>query len=378
MKKLLWFTETNINHTTKRTTGHSLKDKTTDLSKYINVFTELKIWEKENYRTEYSSKINEENLKQISSIKIHLHTEGYPFSNFHNYEKLIESYIGIGKIEKEKLLSSGISEAAKIAVIEVDYESELNSIKNLSHEDEKDIEKVFDILTPENDTIWIEQNIIKSIACEFVQFFTFNLHLNFLTRDYGFSFIQKAKPVGYVAIISEEEVYYETDTTDLLAHYILWEDSPELLDQYMDITSKFWCKYISSIHFFLDALKGNYITASNFTKLVFTLESFFSKNSSNDYITLVCPLLISSNIHEMKNYRDIIKKSLNYRNEIVHGGKVHNIKKNDEMTKLFFQLKNIVSRIFEFIINNQLYLGNHNPKLNHELIFNRLPKGLNG
>ena len=146
----------------------------------------------------------------------------------------------------------------------------------------------------------------------------------------------------------------------------------------MDITSKFWCKYISSIHFFLDALKGNYTTSSNFTKLVFTLESFFSKNSSNDYITLVCPLLISSNIREMKNYRDIIKKSLNYRNEIVHGGKVHNIKENDEMTKLFFELKNIVTRIFAFIINNQLYLRDHNPKLNHELIFSRLPNGLKG
>jgi hypothetical protein len=376
MKKLLWFTETNINHTTKKASGYSLKDKTTDLSNYIKIFTELKIWEKESYRTEYSSNINEENLKQIRSIKIHLHTEGHPFSNFHNYQKLIESYIGEEKIEKEKLLSSGISEAAKIAIIEVDYESELNSIKNLSYEEEKDIENVFDYLTQENETIWIEQNIIKSIACEFVQFFTFNLHLNFLTGDYGFNFIQKAKPVGFVAIISGEEVYYETDTTDLLAHYILWEDNYELLDQYMAITSKFWCKYISSIHFFLDALKGNHITSSNFTKLVFTLESFFSKNTSNDYITLVCPLLISSNIHEMKNYRDVIKKSLTYRSDIVHGGKVHNIKKNDEMTKLFFSLKNIVCRIFAFIINNQLYLENHNQKLNHELIFSRFPKGL--
>jgi hypothetical protein len=378
MKKLLWFTETNINHTINSGAGISFKDKTTDLTKYIKTFTELKLWEKENYRNEYTESFEEKNLNQLKSIKIHLHSQGYPFSSWHSYEKLVESYIEKGQIEKEKLLSSGISEASKIAVVEVDYESDLDSIKNLTYEEEKDSEKIYELLTKENHSIWREQNMIKNITCEFIQFFTFNLHLNFLTRDYGFNFIQKAKPVGFIAVISEQAVYYETDTTDLLAHYILWEEGYEVLTQHMDITSEFWCKYISSIHLFLDALKGNHITSSNFIKLVFTLESFFSRSSSNDFMTLVSPLLISSNIKEMKNYREIIKKSFNYRNDIVHGGKVHNIKKNDEMIKLFFELKNIISRIFAYLINNKLYLKNSNPKLNHELIFNLFPKGING
>tara|TARA_R110000868_G_scaffold34972_2_gene125658 strand:- start:121 stop:588 length:468 start_codon:yes stop_codon:yes gene_type:complete len=144
----------------------------------------------------------------------------------------------------------------------------------------------------------------------------------------------------------------------------------------MNITSKFWCKYISSIHLFLDALKGNHITSSNFIKLVFTLESFFSKSSSNDFMTLVSPLIISSNVKEMKNYREIIKRSFQYRNDIVHGGKVHNISKNGEMINLFFELKNIISRVFAYLINEKLYLEKNNPKLNHELIFNLFPKGI--
>jgi hypothetical protein len=93
-------------------------------------------------------------------------------------------------------------------------------------------------------------------------------------------------------------------------------------------------------------------------------------------MTLVAPLLVSKNISEMKKYRESLKKCFQLRNEIVHGNNVHNMQKNREMTKLFFELKNLITLIFHFMINNKLYLGNENPKLNHELIFRLLPKGL--
>ncbi len=376
MKKLLWFTETSINCTKKTEFGQSFQKKSTDLTKYLKVFTENKIWEKESYRNEYIDKYTAENLAQIKSVKIHIDGQGSSTLGWHAYESVVERYIGKDKIEKEKLLTSGMSEATKIAIVEVEYESNYGLIKNLSYEEEKIVEKTFEFLGGDNHAIWQEQNKIKNILCEFVQFYIFNLHLNFLTFGYGFNFKQKSNPIGFIAYCENEHVYYETNKTDLLSHYILWEEEYELLNDYMDISSKFWCKYISSIHFFLDALKGNYITSANFIKLVFTLESFYSKGISNDYISLVNPLLISSSIGEMKKFRQIIRKSFSYRNEIVHGSKVHNIKENDEMADLFFELKNIVTRTFAYFVNNGLYLKDNNSKLNHELIFNLFPKGI--
>ena len=157
----------------------------------------------------------------------------------------------------------------------------------------------------------------------------------------------------------------------------------------MQSTSKFWCTDIISIHFFLDALKGNYITSTNFTKLVFTLESFFGKNISNDYISLVVPLITSKNIAEMKFSRELIRKSFDLRNEIVHGNSVINfledaykkMKRDNSvkemgMDELFFGLKNLIVKIFYFYINNNLYSREDGKKINHELIFKLLPHGI--
>lgn len=376
MKKLLWFTETSINCTKKTEFGKSFTQKSTDLTKYLKIFNENKIWEKDSYRNEYVEKYTAENLAQIKSVNIHVNIGATSSLGWHAYENVVEHFVGKDKIEREKLLASGISEATKMAIVEVEYESNYGLIKNLSYEEEKDVEKTIEFLGGDNHAIWQEQNKIKNIICEFIQFYVFNLHMNFLTIGYDFNFKQKSNPIGFIAYCENEHVYYETNKTDLLSHYILWEEEYELLNNYMDITSKFWCKYISSIHFFLDALKGNYITSANFIKLVFTLESFYSKGISNDYISLVNPLLISTSIGEMKKFRQIIRKSFSYRNEIVHGTKVHNIKENDEMADLFFELKNIVTRTFAYFINNELYLKDNNSKLNHELVFNLFPKGI--
>ncbi|CAM1346787.1 hypothetical protein [Tenacibaculum insulae] len=377
MKRLLWFTKTNINYINRGNVLTSWADKTIDLSSFIELFIKEKLWEKSSYRDEYTTKFTQEDLESIKSIKIHIHNKGGPFSNQHNYESLIANYIGEKNINREKIIASGIGEAAKIAVVDVNYESKDNIIKTLSYEEEKDIDLVFENLGGGNIDTWHNQNRLKSAICEFIQFCLFTLHLNFLTEDYRFNFSSKPTPTGLSVISENEKYYFEDDKIELLSHYILIEDRLDKLDEIMSATSKFWCKYFSSIHFFLDALKGTYMTSTNFTKLVFTFESFFSKNISNDYMTLVAPILISKNVSEMKKHRASLRKCFSLRNEIVHGNNIHNMIENKEMSKLFFELKNLITLIFFFLINNKMFLGMENPKLNHELIFRLLPKGLN-
>lgn len=212
MKKLTWFTHTNIDtRITSRSTVFSGEDNPAvswDLSEFIEVFKENKIWNKSKYRTEYRSEYNEEDIVKIYSVKIHLHSEGESYSNTHNYEKVLKKYINLDNYEQSKISSSGISEASQIAVIEVEFNSENKVIDYLNYEEEKDIDTVFEKkLSSENHDSWLELKRIKSIVCEFIQFFNYNLHLNFLTGDYEFSVTEKPSLIGFTTV-TEDNFYY--------------------------------------------------------------------------------------------------------------------------------------------------------------------------
>ncbi len=386
MKKFCWFTHTNISSKDPIDAFYFMDakqhpDLSYDLSKYLPIFLDNEIWTKKGYREEYTQKFNRDDLEKIKSIKFHFHCKGGPFSNSHEYERVLSSYIDLNKVEHSKIVSSGISRASKIAVIEVEFNSENKIIDYLSYEEEKDLDTIFEKkLTSENIDAWHELNAIKAIICEFIQFFNFNLHLNYQTHSYEFSFSDKPNLIGFTTVEENGKLYYETDQIDFFAHYILHEKLSDNLAALMDLSVKFWHKETTSIHFFLDALKGDNITGTNFIKLVFTLESFFGKNTSNDFMSLTIPLLIDRNVATMKAIRETLKNSFSLRNNIVHGGEVYSIhdkirKQNQTTTlsKLFFEMKNLITHLFYFYINNQLDLRE---KINHEMIFKFFPDGI--
>ncbi|MGC4102330.1 hypothetical protein [Ferruginibacter sp.] len=380
MRKLHWFTTTNI----------ACKDETEfefDLTPFIPTFKKSRLWEKTPYRTEYREKFSQADFDKIKSVKFYVHTDRTPFTNLHGYESILKQYINLSKIEKNKIFVSGISEAQKIIVIETEFDSDKILNSNLKYKDEKDVEKVMATLSNEHYESWDELKRIKSILCEFAQFFIFNLHLNFLTHQYTHSIKDKAELIGFTVTSENKNQYFEVEKIDLLSHYILYERNNDNMNNLMGTTSQFWCNDISSIHFFLDALKGNYVTSTNFIKLVFTIESFFGDNISNDYITLTIPLLISDNISDMKSTREIIRTCFTLRNKIVHGNTAidfmeHSRKKKSEssdkpgMDELFFELKNILIKIFYFYIRKKIYLDKKGNKINHELLFSLLPNGV--
>lgn len=390
MKKLTWFTHTNIDTRSIRK-GISIANPTNDnptvsinLTEFIPIFIKNCIWERKKYRTEYSDGYDKECLEKIKSVIINLHSQQAPYSNQHNYENVLNSYLDLGKFELSKIAVSSISEAMQIAVIEVEFNSENKVIDYLNYEEEKDIELIFDKrLTDENNTSWLELKKIKSIVCEFIQFYVFNLHLNFPTTKHEFSFTDKPNLIGFTTVTEGDNFYYETDKIDLLAHYILYQVETDNLLSLMQKTSKFWHKEIPSIHFFLDSLKGTHVTSTTFIKVVFTIESFFGKSTSNDFITLAIPLLLGKDINSMKSFRETLKSAFEKRNDIVHGNEIYHIREqinnkpeSKSLGKLFIELKNIVIQLFYFYINENLFIGKNNEKINHELFFKYLPYGI--
>jgi hypothetical protein len=392
MKTLTWFTHTNIDtrkiihqpdYFSKSPVGDS-PSVSFDLSEFIQVFKKNEIWKRKKYRSEYNQNYDNVDFEKLKSVKIHLHSKGCPYSNCHNYEDVLKSYINLDRFECSKIASSGISEASQIAVVVVEFNSENKIIDCLTYEEEKDVETVFEKrLTKQNVDSWYELKRIKSLVCEFIQFFSYNLHLNFLTHNYEFSFTDKPNLIGFTTITEGEDFYFETDKIDFFAHYVLYDKDQDNLQELMRLTSKFWHKEIPSIHFFLDALKGNFMTATNFIKLVFTVESFFGFKTSNDYMTLTLPLVLCKNINSMKSVREILKTSFDQRNNIVHGNEIYELREptnnktnSKSIAVLFFELKNVIILTFYFYINEGLYLSKNNEKINHELIFRLLPNGI--
>ncbi len=392
MKTLTWFTHTNID-TRKvihqpdyfsKSPVSDLPSVSFDLTEFIEVFKANEVWKRKKYRSEYNQNYNKDDFEKIKSIKIHLHSKNSPYSNCHNYEDVLKSYINLDNYENSKIASSGISEATQIAVVVVEFDSENKVIDYLTYEGEKDVDTVFEKrLSKQNVDSWHELNRIKSIVCEFIQFFSFNLHLNFLTHNYEFSFTDKPNLIGFTTVTEDNNFYYETDKIDFFAHYVFYDKEQDNLQELMRLTSKFWHREIPSIHFFLDAVKGNFITATNFIKLVFTVESFFGFKTSNDYMTLTLPLVLCKNIKSMKSVREILKSSFDQRNNIVHGSEIYELRKpvnnkpdSKSNAKLFFELKNVIIQTFYFYINEGLYLSKNNEKINHELIFRLLPNGI--
>jgi hypothetical protein len=387
MKKIFWFTHTNID-TRKCASKNIFKTEepsvSIDLSEYLKLFYENEIWKRKKYRTEYSIEYTDKDFQKIKSFKIHLHSENWPYSNEHSYEEVIKKYVDIKKIETSKITSSNIGVATQLAVIEVEIETSHKIIDYVTHEEEKDVNLIFDKrLSSENVNSWRELSKFKSIICEFLQFYCFNMHLNFLSKDYWFSFTNKPILSGFTIFTDFESYYYETDAIDFLSHYIFYEYDKDILHSLMTKTSQFWHRELPSIHFFLESLKGTHITINNFSKLVFTLETFFSDRVSNDFMTLTIPLLICKDINSMKTVRATLKKCFEIRNNYVHGKEITSInsqiKKNSEerVEDYFYELKNIIIHIFLFYINNDLYLEKNNEKINPELIFRFFPNGIN-
>jgi hypothetical protein len=381
MKRLYWFARTGI-------ACMERKELVFDLTPYITIFQTNKLWERTRYRTEYNYRFDETDLQKIKALRVFIHTDIAPLSNLHEYEKVLNRYVPFENISRTKLLSSGLSEVDKLAVFEVDIESTINLTPDLTYEQEKDIDAVFSAMTDKIHDQMYESERVKSIVCDFMQFFVFNLHLNFLTIDYSFHLKDKPNLMG-LTVMSKDNVYSSrVDRIDFLSHYILYDKSLDKMDELMRKSAEFWCFKTPSVHFFLEALKGDFISSTNFIQLLFTLESFFANNISNDYITLVVPLLIANNVKEMVRTREIIRRCFMLRNEIVHGNGMFNIHedkytrpntsevKDMPKVELFFELKNILIKTIYFCLRNNLFLQTDKKKITHELIFKMLPQGI--
>lgn len=375
VRQFLWFTHTGID-TRFVNRQKAKKINTVDLTKYIDVFLKNELCFRPAYRPGFPKVFSEKDLKKIISIKVDFHGEEAPYSNAHGYERVISQYHPVEKIQTWKLSSSDIQEAFQIAVISVSFTSDYEIINELTRDEEKDIEIIFDkYLTDDNIKADREIEKIKSIVVEFLQFLTFSLHLTFPSINYSFSNTENIYQSGFIIVKNKEKSYFKTSKTDLLGHYIYYEES-NILSSVLDSTSEIWCQEIPSVYFFLSSLKGSHMNIDNFSKMVFTLESFFNKNASTDFIKLSIAILIGNDHLDVLNIKKCLTDSFKIRNEYVHGGSIPSLydevsrKDNKNIWNVFYELKNIVIRLFSYFIRNQLYSKRVKQYINDDLVIN--------
>lgn len=372
IRNLFWFTHTNID-TARYNKLNKTERVTIDLTKYIEKFIAKKLWDRAPYCIGYPKPFTKSDLNKIKNIKIDFHEDGSPFSNAHNYENIISLYHDVASIETDKLSSSDIQEASLIAVIIVQYESDHDVLTGITRDEEKNIDIVFEkYLSSENIAANQELQSIKRIVEEFLQFLMFSLHMTFLSKDYELYNSKNIYKSGFVIVTNNGKSFFQSSKIDLLGHYIYYEDA-DVFNKVIDIVSDVWCTEIPSINFFLNAVIGSHMNIDNFSKLLFTIESFFNNNTSTDFMKLSISMLIGIDFKDVDHIKNCLTESFKIRNEYVHGGKIPNLhdnfsKKDKIIWKLFFELKNITIRIFIYFLQNRLYENTKKQYINDDLV----------
>lgn len=368
MGKLFWFFNTGIS--TRQEEQLSF-----DLTFLLPMLIQGKIWEKSKYRTHYLDDFEEKDIQKINKLIIHIHTSEAPLSNFHDYLPILKAYCDTLRVEKHILFSSGLSQCENLAVVELDCNFENEIIENISIEDEMDPDKAFCYYCADNYRLGkIEENKLKSFVFELLQLFVINMHFNFPTSNYRFSFSQFPIQSGLLIKTDNRIINCKASYCDVLNHYILYEKEKDRLFDIMNKTLSLWCKDNISFYYFIDTLKGNHVDAVAFTKLVFTIESFFEKNTSSSFMRHAITLMLADNEDARATINKKLRDSFEFRNEIAHGGSLPTIANNSSYkgwntSELFIDLKIIIIKLFAFLIQSSFYNEYPRRKIDSKYLF---------
>lgn len=297
-------------------------------------------------------------LQRVRSVRINMHPfTSEPLSNFKVANKIVAAEIGNLPDHEHIFQRGNLRKAKGLVIVEIQFTDESDFPANLTLVEEDDIEKIMDW---DFDFESLQLQLI-SVANDVCSFFLLGLHMTFPTHSSSHS-SSRAQSSGLVAMIGKT-VYIRDVHSDMMGYPLLIEkDRLEMLNFILGRIAQVWHKDIWSFHRFIKAVRSDYTTIDHFLDLVFTLESFFDKNTSSETIRLVVAALTSRNKAAAKATDQLLVDCFRIRNEVAHGGvnfrlydKSPRIPKGKEKHKmileLYWELKNLNLQLIELGIS---------------------------
>jgi hypothetical protein len=299
------------------------------------------------------------------SIVIHPFTSA-PMSNTHEANSIVIQEIGAFN-EFEHIIHRGNLRLARgLVVITIEFQGDYTYTENLKTSEETDIEKMLNWNMDFED---MRRKMI-SLVSDFCSFFLLGLHITYPTHNNSHE-SHKPQSSGLLSFAGNGK-YIMDEHSDIFSYPLfLEEDRLQSLKTVLPQIAKVWHKNIWSFYRFLKGVRSDYITIDNFLDLVFTLESFYDKNTSTEIMKLVSSVIVAESKADAKHIQQILTYCFRIRNEVAHGGTNYRLydyvpKKPNEpqdellIVKLYWSLKNLnIQLLYQGILK---ILNDKNPK----------------
>jgi len=279
-------------------------------------------------------------------IKIHPFTSA-PMSNDHGANRIVSKEIGNFPDFRHIIDRGNLRSAKGLVIVEITFDGAYTYTNNLKTDEEIDFEKM---MNWDIDFEEMRQKMI-SLSNDICSFFLLALHVTYPTHRNSHETYQP-QSCGLLSFEGESR-YIMDQHSDIFAYPLLLEaDRMEALNIGMEQIAKVWHKNIWSFYRFLKGVRSAYITIDHFLDLVFTLESFYDKNTPTEVMKLVSSLIPAQTKADADAIQELLTCCFRIRNEVAHGGKHYRlydeivIKKNGVETKilivkLYWGLKNL-------------------------------------
>jgi len=159
-----------------------------------------------------------------------------------------------------------------------------------------------------------------TVLKELASFFLAGLHLSFPTESI---MMRTDSPLndGIFQIKSGQKTYASKIATNAFMHEILIETSKiKNVEINLGGLASVWHYNLWSLKRFLNAVESDQLSMDNLLDLLYALEGLFDKNTSADFIKLMCLLSLCNNKKEATKMKNLLDVAYSIRNDIAHGG----------------------------------------------------------
>ncbi len=201
----------------------------------------------------------------------------------------------------------------------------------------------------------------SAVINEFCYFVLAGLHLKFPTQSYMYNNDTTVYD-GFFQMASKGKVYCEHMRSSLFMHEVLIEkDKLAELEVTYNSLSLIWHHNLWSLKRYLSAVKSNQVSIDSLLDLIYALEGLFDKNTSSDFVKIICLTKLANSIKEAKEVKAILDLAYRIRNEIAHGGisyepydKVKLQGKEVFVEEVFWKMKHYVAVMIALAMNKVL------------------------
>jgi hypothetical protein len=283
-----------------------------DLTDHLKLILKNEVWNRK-FEFGFKTELKNTNQKEIKSAIIKVYPRfisGYV--NEKRIPELIENECGKipphFKVESYKEWPHYIG----LTIMEIEYYTETKNIPT-----KKELSS--DYISHRKIDFYKKCSQQMAVLKELASFFLAGLHLSFPTESI---MMRNDIPIndGFFQISSGNKKYARKVATNAFMHEILIETRKKSnIEINLKGLASVWHYDLWPLKRYLNAVESDQISMDNLLDLIYALEGLFEKNTSSDFVKLMCILSLCKTKKDAKKMKALLDVAYRIRNDIAHG-----------------------------------------------------------